>query len=506
MQATVWGGAGEHGRSCYLIEHRQTRILLDCGGKKEQGGIYPLYEESIVRQLDAVFLSHAHEDHSMALPLLYRMGYIGKVWTTRATKRQLPAYFAAWKQYAAGQQAELPYEDKDIDAISFAYIDDAVRPGEWLELSPGLSVAWGRSGHLAGSVWFLFDVEGERVFYSGDYTAESGLLEADDPAAMVPLLPVLRPSKPSARSGTKPCLSIVEAAYGTDEEEQEALLDRLERQIRETLLENAWVLLPVPTYGRGQELMVWAQETFPGTPLLVERELMTALGELLAQQEWLREGAAARLERFMASPHIQAAAGETERQAAIASAPAGIIFTNDGMMQSAKCRRYYELLREQGRYAVILTGHLARGSFGERLLQAEQELEKEERQPDREESLELSQVPNQEPHPERCHEPNREQPRSQAEPQARERDTLLQLEQGTESVPKQGKRRVHFVRYKVHQGLPDVRRMLGLVQSGHTLLVHAGKRRTDALVEKLRSEGAVNLHSLAAGDTLKLPM
>lgn len=51
--------------------------------QKEGTGQYPLIEPEIVPQLDAVLLSHAHEDHSVAIPLLYKMGYQGEVWTTR---------------------------------------------------------------------------------------------------------------------------------------------------------------------------------------------------------------------------------------------------------------------------------------------------------------------------------------------------------------------------------------------------------------------------------------
>lgn len=34
---TIWGGAGEHGRSSYLLQGKDSRngILLDCGVKKK---------------------------------------------------------------------------------------------------------------------------------------------------------------------------------------------------------------------------------------------------------------------------------------------------------------------------------------------------------------------------------------------------------------------------------------------------------------------------------------
>ncbi|MFD1906136.1 hypothetical protein ACFTAO_26280 [Paenibacillus rhizoplanae] len=33
---TIWGGAGEHGRSAYLLSGDGYRLLLDCGVKKAE--------------------------------------------------------------------------------------------------------------------------------------------------------------------------------------------------------------------------------------------------------------------------------------------------------------------------------------------------------------------------------------------------------------------------------------------------------------------------------------
>ncbi|WP_036745699.1 MBL fold metallo-hydrolase [Paenibacillus sp. UNC451MF] len=444
MQVTVWGGAGEHGRSCYLVEHRQTRVLLDCGVKKEGTGEYPLLDEQAVSNLDEVFLSHAHEDHSMALPLLYKQGYGGKVWTTRATVRQLPSYFDAWRRYVRDQGFELPYEEEHIQAIRYAFVEEEAPPGEWLELSEKLSVCWGRSGHLPGSIWLLLNMEGSLAFFSGDYTSESALLAAETPS--VPAY------KEAIQSGLQECgstasqeaidLSIVEAAYGIDEDFQEHKLMQLKGVFDSALQQGDTVLLPVPTYGRGQELLLWALDSFPQARIVVEREIMDVFGQMLEWPEWLKENAAQRIKNCLSDERLLVVDQETERAEALAAKPSGgvIVFTNDGMMQSAKCRWYYSELRTTGSYRVMLTGHLARGSLGQRLLNGEE--------------------------------------------------------------PGEDGSRIHFVRYKVHQGLPDVKAMLEAMRAKQTVLVHAGKASTDALYARLRSEGYEGLNSMMPGEVL----
>ncbi len=75
MRIEVWGGAGEYGRSCYFVKNKETKILFDCGINRSYEDSYPKIEREVVPFLDAVFLSHIHEDHTMGLPLLAKYGY-----------------------------------------------------------------------------------------------------------------------------------------------------------------------------------------------------------------------------------------------------------------------------------------------------------------------------------------------------------------------------------------------------------------------------------------------
>ncbi|MGF7050213.1 putative metal-dependent RNase [Paenibacillus sp. DS2015] len=422
-QLTIWGGAGEHGRSSYLLQHGEQALLLDCGGKKERGGQYPLIDEEVLPHLKAVFLSHAHEDHSMAIPLLYKHGFKGKVWTTRTTAQQLPVYFQAWSHYAYSQSINLPYNDQHIEAIDYVFLEDRSVPGVWGEVFPGLRMKWGRSGHLPGSVWFALDWADKLIYFSGDYTEESSLLAVDRPVHL------LGPQQ------TYVDLAIIDAAYGADPDSQAIGLEELERVTRETLRKNGTVLYPVPTYGRGQELLVWANEVFPEAALIVEQVLMEQLHQLATMPDWLHDNALARIEVMLACGRLNIVADTEAREHALSRTEGAIIFTDDGMMQSKTAQWYYKRLASSTKNAVILTGHLAAGSYGELLL-------------------------------------------------------------GTNST------QVHHVRYKVHQGLPDVRNMLEWVPSKATVLVHASKTETDLLLKALPHEDHHTLHSLCSGEIL----
>src|SRR5262245_36457898 len=83
------GAAGTVTGSRHLLHAPRATVLLDCGlyqGRRaearEKNRTLGFRPEGI----DVVVLSHAHIDHSGALPLLCKSGYAGPVFATPATR------------------------------------------------------------------------------------------------------------------------------------------------------------------------------------------------------------------------------------------------------------------------------------------------------------------------------------------------------------------------------------------------------------------------------------
>lgn len=461
----VWGGAGEHGRSCYRIESGQHSILLDCGGKKVDHGEYPLLEREAVPKLTAVFLSHAHEDHCAALPLLYKYGYTGVVWTTRATVQKLPASFASWQKFVESRGGRLPYEQKHIQAIKFRYLEDYAQPLQWASLplaqndaandavrsltkqgaqtiSDGsIRVLWGRTGHLAGSIWIRIVLDGESIFFSGDYSRESELLAADPPLDWEAVSDT--PYQHQQVRTAPAVLSIIDNAYGTDEEPQKVKMERLYQKCMNTLSAGGRVLLPVPAFGRSQDLLIWACDQLQPYPIIVEASIWEGLARLCEDSIWLHAGSQTRIVQTLEQHkrRLIVASNEAERLRAWSATGPCLILANDGMLESPSARWYYDRLADGTNNLVLLTGHASRGTFARKLL-------------DR-------QVPDM-----RC-------------------------------------RSEHHI-YKVHQGLDDVRVMLKEAPASKTVLVHAPEANTRSVCEVLRNEGILGLQSLRPGMTIMI--
>jgi metallo-beta-lactamase family protein len=88
MKISFHGAARSVTGSRHVIDAGQTRVLLDCGvfqGSRDQGRKRNRHLGFDPKCIDTVCLSHAHIDHSGALPVLAKEGYRGTVHMTNAT-------------------------------------------------------------------------------------------------------------------------------------------------------------------------------------------------------------------------------------------------------------------------------------------------------------------------------------------------------------------------------------------------------------------------------------
>src|SRR5688572_4645451 len=163
MQLEFFGAAGEVTGSCHILRVGRRQLLLDCG--MIQGGAEPQRRNRIpfpfeASQLDAVVLSHVHIDHCGRLPLLYKRGYRGPVYTNPACADLLPILLkdsadlmlreAERANRDAREERATPlYELEDVEGLlrlvkTFSY--DQPHP-----LLPGVTVRVREAGHILGS-------------------------------------------------------------------------------------------------------------------------------------------------------------------------------------------------------------------------------------------------------------------------------------------------------------------------------------------------------------------
>ncbi len=85
MKVTFIGAVHEVTGSRTLVECGNTKILVDYGMEQGRNEFENIDLPVPASEIDCVFLTHAHIDHSGHLPLLYKQGFRGKVYSTEAT-------------------------------------------------------------------------------------------------------------------------------------------------------------------------------------------------------------------------------------------------------------------------------------------------------------------------------------------------------------------------------------------------------------------------------------
>lgn len=205
LRLTAISGFRGKGPACFLVETCGRRLLLDCGKGPDRGRLPDL---SGIGPLDAVLISHGHNDHIGGLELV---------------PEGVPIHATA-PVIAIGGHARL--ERAQVLPLS----------GE--TSIAGVTVETGQTSHAPGGVWLRIGGEAG-VLYSGDHTRASRLY---------PWQPF-----PPARA------FVLDASYGAyDRPNAQA-----EAELRTLAGEGRPVLFPVPADGRGMEMALALADIAP---------------------------------------------------------------------------------------------------------------------------------------------------------------------------------------------------------------------------------------------------
>jgi len=246
----------EIGANCYLLEIAGRRIVLDCGAhpKAEGRESLPLLEHLSKTELNAVVLTHAHQDHLGSLPVLMKAHPKVNAFMTEPTRQLADAMLhnsvnVMMKRQESGEGQTPLFTHKDATACTrrfqslptgkrFSLNGDRLGHDEATDVSLQLEDA----GHILGSAAVLFEAEGRRILYTGDvnFLDQTLMQGARLPEQNIDTVIVecTRGATPQPEGFTR---------------EQEEL--RFAEAIREVFARGGSVLVPVFALGKSQELL-----------------------------------------------------------------------------------------------------------------------------------------------------------------------------------------------------------------------------------------------------------
>ncbi|MHA2088875.1 MAG: MBL fold metallo-hydrolase [Promethearchaeota archaeon] len=152
IRMTALGGFREVGRSCILMQTRDSSVLLDVGlNVGNPNDKFPFFEvpEFSLRDLDAVIISHSHLDHCGLVPFLFKYGYRGPVYCTLPTRNLATMLQLDFIQICEKEGSPLPYSKRDVKTTVLHTIP--LSWGKVTDIAPDIKLTLHNSGHILGS-------------------------------------------------------------------------------------------------------------------------------------------------------------------------------------------------------------------------------------------------------------------------------------------------------------------------------------------------------------------
>ena len=381
MKITFLGAAHEVTGSCTYLEVGDKRGVVDYG--MEQGK--NLFENAPLpvspEELDFVLLTHAHIDHAGLLPLLWKQGFRGYVYTSAATVQlcgimlrdsaNIQMQEAEWKtrkaQRAGGETVTPLYDLDDVEGIMTHMIPCAYNTV--IQVNDCVSIRLTDVGHLLGSaaieVWLHENGEERKLCFSGDVG------NSDQPILKDPQF--VRDAQ----------YLVIESTYGDrlHSHERVDFVQALASRIQETFDKGGNVVIPCFAVGRTQEMLYFLREvkerglvTGHGNfPVYVDSPLAVEATSIFLQcdtqflddrmQELIRSGV-----NPIFFPGLEVAVSQAESQAINLNRTPKVILSTSGMCDAGRIRHHlkHNLWRPECR--ILFVGYQAEGTLGRLLV------------------------------------------------------------------------------------------------------------------------------------------
>lgn len=331
------GGCREVGKLGMLIDTGAEKFLWEYGinVQTDEKPIQPKVN------LDGVFVSHAHLDHSGMLPQLYRLGYEGPVYSDPTTFDLLYILLRDSLKIQKRSGDPLDYILSDIKKLERN--KSLLHANEKQDFVTS-SVSFHHAGHIPGSVMPLLENGGKRVLFTGD-------VKFIDTRLMV-----------GAQKKFKDIdVLISESTYSyTNHPERKKLEESLKKIVQETIYGGGICVIPSFAVGRTQELLMILHEL--GIPIYMDGMGIRATEAILRHPESVKDHKTLQ----KAFSHARKVERGMDRDR-ITESPC-VILTTAGMLSGGPVVHYISRLFDRPDCSLVMTGFQVENTSGRILL------------------------------------------------------------------------------------------------------------------------------------------
>lgn len=347
MDILFHGAGQEIGKSCIEIKSQGQRYLLDAGIKFVGGEIqYPQYLEKI-EEVDAVFLSHAHLDHSGALAFFERKQLNSHIYSTKMTWETTKILLLDARHLEQLRQIRPTFSEKDIERVEQDLVLISYNK-EYTTRDGKVKFRYFNSGHIPGGASILLELEGKKILYTSDMnTQETRLMIPSTVHTQCPKVDIL----------------IIEGTYGSRNHPDRALTEKeFIKSIRECMEGGGSVLVPVFGVGRSQEILMILDTLRGEYPIYLDGMARGLLDETLRSNDPYIRGKDVLQKMASYVKKVQ-----RHNREELLKKKNAIIVSTSGMMEGGPSAFYGRAFIEKKENFILLTGYQASGTRGRAL-------------------------------------------------------------------------------------------------------------------------------------------
>jgi len=391
MFLTFCGGAKTVSGSCFLGETKKVKFLVDCGIFLGEGLTERNYQPFLFnpKEIDYVFLTHAHLDHSGLIPRLISEGFRGKIFSTLPTQDFYPLMLFDAQGILEKKDGDsgrtILYSKKDVrESIKLFETFDY---GKKNRLAGGITFRFRDAGHILGSAIIeIWVKEGGRQTSSvspapnlGAGSSEVKLVFSGDLGN--PPVPLLK----STEFIDEADYVLIESTYGdTIHENLKKRKYFLEDAIEETVSRGGVLLIPAFALERTQELLyeicdLVRHKRIPEVPIYIDSSMAIEATKIYKKYPQYFNQEAGYLIRegkdIFNFPNLFFCKTKTQSKKINDVPPPKVIIAGSGMSQGGRILHHELRYLPDPQNTILFICYQVKGTLGREILDGAREVE-----------------------------------------------------------------------------------------------------------------------------------